>query len=76
MNNNSKISEAVPGTESEESEIKKISGWLQKDLDSMVTLLNAIRGDTELREYMAVWFHGRMRNAKHKAELNANVNGK
>lgn len=76
MNNNSNVVADAPGAEADE--IKKISGWLLKDLDSMATLLNAIRGDTELRDYMAVWFHGRMRNAKHQEALkqqNGGVNG-
>lgn len=78
MNNNSNVVADAPGAEAEEMNVKNISKWLSKDLDSMVVLLSAIRGDTELREYMARWFHGRMMNAKHQEAMrqNGGVDGK
>ena len=50
-------------------EIDQISKWLERDLAAMASLIDAIRGDKELRDYMATWFHGRMLNAKNLQKL-------
>lgn len=49
-------------------DLDNIEKWLTDDLNRCVTLLNAILTDKELRMQMAVWFEGRIANAKHKAD--------
>lgn len=52
----------------EEPNLANIEKWLTADIGRAITLLRAIQEDTELRRQMAVWFEGRINNAKHKAD--------
>lgn len=62
------MSGAVNAPEADPANLKNIEKWLTDDLIRSVTLLNAILQDKEMRMQMAIWFEGRISNAKHKAD--------
>lgn len=71
------INGAVNAPEATDVNLAQIEKWLEQDLQRCMTLLSALLSDKELRMQMAVWFEGRISNAKHKAdpsEINKPVN--
>lgn len=58
----------------EDMSAKEVAQWLRRDLVVALTLLDALRSDTELLELMATFLQGRYINEKNKDRVNGNVN--
>jgi len=70
--------QAVSDQGSDAANLKQIEQWLDQDLSRLVSLINAMHQDKDLKKFLVKWFHGRMENhrqaekAKNQTELFAN----
>lgn len=54
------------GQGSEEANLENIEKWLDQDLSRLLSLINAMYQDKELKKLLVQWFHGRMLNERNK----------
>lgn len=46
--------------------LQNIEKWLDQDLSRLLSLINAMYQDKELKKLLVTWFHGRIQNHKQK----------
>lgn len=66
MDNNN---QAVNGQGSEADNLNNIEKWLDQDLSRLLSLINAMYQDKELKKLLVQWFHGRIQNHKAKERI-------
>jgi len=50
----------------QDSSLQDIEKWLDQDLSRLLSLVNAMYQDKELKKLLVQWFHGRILNHKEK----------
>lgn len=71
MDNSIKDSDHAPGAQVPKKEVptvEQIKLWIERDLQTSVTFLQALQNDAELRQQMAVFLQGRLSNYVNKQD--------